>query len=486
MENYKTIYYQFIKIISKMVFTIRFKKNGAMKKNIFFFFNLLLTLSALGGLLLNLSSCNTTEPPIIPPPPDLRKITLTFEDASCTEVWLKIKADSLTLPAEIKLLSNAVIPNIMLTTKDTVLYIDSLLPNQTYNYQALLSTDTTIKSEKVTAQTLEPTSHNFTWQSWEFGQHSSSILYDVAIIDENNIWAVGEIYMNDSLGNPDLKRFNAVVWDGNQWNVKRIPYQYQGNDFYNPIQSVFAFGPNDILFCGNGLIHWDGINFVPISIPTSVWGPYQMNKIWGRDKNEFYIVGNAGNIAHATATQFGYNFTKLESGTTLNLTGIYKSPNSDVIWISGRSGTYSHSVLLRCKNNVCEKVYEGLSTDFYNGNEIGFFPNVWSDNKYRTYLNNGFGLYVQDNDKEFSFERITPIFSDVAFGMSGDKSNNIFVAGQKGLVGHYNGYSYKEFPEIKSNSVYFNSVSVKGNIACIVGDKSGSFSSKAIIYLFNK
>jgi len=141
---------------------------------------------------------------------------------------------------------------------------------------------------------------------------------------------------------------------------------------------------------------------------------------------------------------------------------------------------------LRYKNNVCEKVYEGPSTDFYNGNEIGFFPNVWSDNKYRTYLNNGFGLYVQDNDKEFSFKRLTPIFSDVAFGMSGEKNNNIFVAGQKGLVGHYNGYSYKEFPEIKSNLVYFNSASVKGNIACIVGDKSGSFSSKAIIYLFNK
>ena len=98
-------------------------------------------------------------------------------------MWLKIKADSLILPAEIKLLSDAITRNIILTTKDTVLYIDSLLPNQTYNYQAVLSTDTTIKSEKVTAQTLEPTSHNFTWQTWEFGQHSSSVLYDVTIID---------------------------------------------------------------------------------------------------------------------------------------------------------------------------------------------------------------------------------------------------------------------------------------------------------------
>ena len=48
-------------------------------------------------LLFNLTSCNTAEPPIIPPPPpDLRKITLTFEDASCTEVWLRVKADSIS------------------------------------------------------------------------------------------------------------------------------------------------------------------------------------------------------------------------------------------------------------------------------------------------------------------------------------------------------------------------------------------------------
>ena len=125
-------------------------------------------------------SCNTTEPPIITPPPqDLRKITLTFEDASCTEVWLKIKADSLTLPAELTLKQynpsgDSLSQIFVLNTQDTLLYIDSLLPNQTYNYQAVLSTDTTIKSEKVTAQTLEPTSHNFTWQTWEFGSTAAA------------------------------------------------------------------------------------------------------------------------------------------------------------------------------------------------------------------------------------------------------------------------------------------------------------------------
>ena len=54
----------------------------------------------------------------------------------------------------------------------------------------------------------DTTSHNFTWQTWTFGEHSSSVLYDVVIIDENNIWAVGEIYLSDSLGQPDPHAYN--------------------------------------------------------------------------------------------------------------------------------------------------------------------------------------------------------------------------------------------------------------------------------------
>ncbi len=169
-------------------------------------------------------------------------------------MWLKIKADSLTLPAELTLkqyipTGDSLSQIFVLNTQDSVLYIDSLLPNQTYNYQAVLSTDTTIKSEKVTAQTLEPTSHNFTWQTWEFGQHSSSVLYDVAIIDENNIWAVGEIYMNDSLGNPDPNAYNAVHWDGNNWELKRLRFIYYGGSSdagSYPLKAIWPFNANNI------------------------------------------------------------------------------------------------------------------------------------------------------------------------------------------------------------------------------------------------
>ena len=60
------------------------------------------------------------------------------------------------------------------------------------------------------------------------------MLYDVAIIDENNIWAVGEIWIADtsSLG---YTKYNAVHWDGNPVGVKENPILLiNGQPSYEP------------------------------------------------------------------------------------------------------------------------------------------------------------------------------------------------------------------------------------------------------------
>ena len=68
-----------------------------------------------------------------------------------------------------------------------------------FSFVILLLSCSTIEPPDNNGNGQDTTSHNFTWETWTFGEHSSSVLNDVAIIDENNIWAVGEIYMNDSL-----------------------------------------------------------------------------------------------------------------------------------------------------------------------------------------------------------------------------------------------------------------------------------------------
>ncbi|MEP0862715.1 MAG: glucosyl transferase, partial [Ignavibacterium sp.] len=253
------------------------------------------------------------------------ELTLELEDVSCTEAWIKLTTNNIQLPATINLLKNNSISQVyVLSTQDSLLYIDSLLPNQTYKFKVVLNATNNPQptTNELTVTTMDTTSHNFTWQTFTFGEPGagSSTLYDVAIIDENNIWAVGEIYLLDSLGNPDPNAYNAVHWNGQQWELKRIPiYLPSGYPFYPVIKSVFAFNSNDIWFEAG--IHWDGNSFK--QIPFNIQWSGNVNKLWGSSSEDLFAVGNNGNIAHWD----GRKWTKIESGTDLRINDIWGDYN---------------------------------------------------------------------------------------------------------------------------------------------------------------
>lgn len=188
---------------------------------------------------------------------------------------------------------------IKLISSDTTIYIDSLLPNKTYHVK-VMSNNLLGTSNKIQITTLDTTSHNFTFQTWTFGEHSSSVLYDVAIIDENNIWAVGEIYMNDSLGQPDLNAYNAVHWNGSEWKVKKISVLFRGSLITPPLEGVFAFSNSDFWFVGSLPIHGDGNNWIMYDLRTTVDPNLSLSKAWGTSSSNIYFVGRNGSIAYTT------------------------------------------------------------------------------------------------------------------------------------------------------------------------------------------
>jgi len=267
-------------------------------------------------------SCNTTEPP-----PPGETITLTLDDASSIEVWIKLTTTNLQLPTTITLKQSAAGGDqttsiINLDKADTLLFINSLLPNTTYNFQA--ASHSGISSNQLQVTTMDTTSHNFTWQSWTFGEHSSSVLNDVAIIDEDNIWAVGEIYLNDSLGQADPHAYNAVHWDGSEWNIKRIPFTGECSAvIYPPIKSIFVFSEDDIWFArGGSLVHFNGNEYYNDCRMNSLLAG-SINKIWGTSSDKLYVVGNNG-------TMVGYNGTlwwRIYSGTELHINDIWGDYN---------------------------------------------------------------------------------------------------------------------------------------------------------------
>ena len=158
-------------------------------------------------------SCNTTEP-------INDSLTLSVEDVSCTEAWLSLKINNTNISAQISLFVNDVFKDsYSIANSDTTLYIDSLLPSKTYSCQIK---GNSVTSNKLTITTLDTTSNSYTWQTFTFGGAASSYLNDVTIVDENNIWAVGNIFVYDSSGQVDQNIYNAVHWDGSKWELSRV------------------------------------------------------------------------------------------------------------------------------------------------------------------------------------------------------------------------------------------------------------------------
>ncbi|GAB4287691.1 MAG: hypothetical protein Kow0098_04610 [Ignavibacteriaceae bacterium] len=405
-------------------------------------------------------SCNTTNPPT-PPGQPKAEITLEFEDVSCTEAWITLTTKNLQLPTTVTLYKDTVGQTISLSTADTVIYVDSLLPNQTYTFHTTIQSSS-YASNEITVTTMDTTSHDFTFETYTFGGTAgSSALYDVAIIDENNIWAVGEIYVADASQN-GYTMYNAVHWDGSEWELKTIPFLFQGDSFYNPIYAVFAFGPDDIWFGIGNLIYWDGLRYMPIEI-SSVF-PSLVNKIWGTSSNDLYVVGNEGNIAHYEDGVW----SKIESGTDLNINDIWGDYNEktgewEILAVASNKFFNEGKSLLKIGGLITTELNtEGLPWSV---------SSVWFKAE-KKYLIGGDGLFFNKmlNESWNKDTTFIPIYKD---RIRGTDVNDIVVSGSNGLFSHFNGFKWKHYTnnELPYFSGRLLSSDLKDDVSTAVGWK---------------
>jgi hypothetical protein len=441
-----------------------------MKTKILFYFFLL-------SFTFCLFSCDTNDPP----PPDNgngkeKKITLTVDDTSPTEVWLNLVTENIALPDTVTLLrNNTTVKTIELFDSSYVVYQDSLLPSQSYTYQ--VTKDTVISNEAV-AVTMDTTSHNFTWEVFEFGEHGNSILRDVAIIDENDIWAVGAIYLKDSTGANDPKLYNAVHWDGNQWEVKRVTVDYKGNPITIDMEGVFAFGATDIWMVGSLPIYGDGENWEIYDVRDITNSDLSLSKAWGTSSNNIYFVGRAGSIAHYN----GSSWKKIESGTEVDLRDVWGDDHGNV-WSCGYSSDFSQTVLLYYDGSTSHIVYEGSPNEYVGDNFIGSQSALWVSEKGKVYVMNH--RYLARVEKEpFSIYRKMGLSSDILLGMAMREKNNALMVGQDGLIGIYNGRSYKENREYRGRGYYLYEADLEENTSAIIGQRvTGIFNNSALVII---
>ena len=315
----------------------------------------------------------------------------------------------------------------------------------------------------------DTTSHSFTWTLDTVGTYGS-VLFDVAIINENDIWAVGEIHTTetdtfDSLGSW-VPPYNAVHWNGSEWELMRIFYIFNGQPFFHPLKFTFSFENGEIWFGGNGIVKWDSQQFSNIEIPQSAWGPVAINKAWGLSADKVYIVGDNGHIAHYN----GSSWQKLESGTEVAVQDIWgvwnpQSSEQEILCIASNKFQNEGKRLLRIKDGLTIETLpdSGLSWSL---------SSVWFVAGEKYYVA-GAGIYQKTNlNTTNQWERYPPgeVTSFFTNSIRGNAANDIFAVGAFGEIVHYNGQTWQNYFTATQLATggYFG-VDIKGDLVVSVG-----------------
>jgi hypothetical protein len=327
---------------------------------------------------------------------------------------------------------------------------------------------------------LDSTSHNYIWQLDTLTNTpiSSSILRDVAIINDTTVWAVGNMYVLDSSGLE--KNYNLAVWNGNGWRLEDVLIP-TCNDSGREIgasggnlMSVFSYSASDIWIASRAsLIHWNGTTFERICNPQ---GPllYALQKIWGATENTVYMVGPTGLFARYA----GGVWQKIFTGTDIDLTDIWGTSNND-IWIAGVNPDGGRSVLLHYDGSSVRTVY---SFNHNSSPDVGkkkydslaaYLKSVWTDNDQKVWIAGVWGVYTapQYTHGEAILGWGPDYDTGVLNNIRGEKANNIFAVGDFGTLVHFNGSSWKHYIELQdfSTSRRLSSVAVRNSLMVAVG-----------------
>jgi len=391
-----------------------------------------------------------------PPNPDPQdtSIFLELEKTWITAVSLKVSVADTSSKWSFNLSrDDSSVGSFIVTGADTVIVDSGLEPDLEYHYRAYWLQDSMARdsSNEVIAVTMDTTSHNFVWEFDSLGNYGS-YLRDVAIIDENNIWAVG--YLRTDSG-----RFNSAKWDGNSWKFTQIVNTAN-------LYSILYFSEDDVWVSSGFPKHWDGNDWTMYHL-QDMGLDVSVEYLWGNSPSNIYFVGRRGSIVHYD----GSTFEEMESGTNVNLTGVVGTADGLHIFAIGRDIFYpAPSVVLEYSEGMWNTLYytEGTQGDI--GAVYG--ADVLEDTVYITTSEGIWKYNYLSKQSRLIPEDICCKGNDIgATKVMIQSYNDIFFAGAGFKYTHFNGLSYYYSEEITDLFVQraFRGADYKGRMVVMVG-----------------
>ncbi|NQU68438.1 MAG: hypothetical protein HQ510_10890 [Candidatus Marinimicrobia bacterium] len=302
---------------------------------------------------------------------------------------------------------------------------------------------------------MDTTSHDFVWEIDTLGIYGS-YLNDVAIVDENNIWVVGNIETDEG-------EYNAAHWDGSEWELIGIM-----SNTLN-LYSIFSFSENDIWVTDTSSpIHWDGNEWTLYHL-QNMGIHVSVNHLWGTSSSDMYFVGLQGAIVHYDGT----DFVQMESGTNVKLKDVNGTQDGEHVFTVGWD--YSgESVALELDHSNWNIISSSNNFVPQNGNygkiqtvdlisDTANFATRAGLVKYN-YHTKVFSLQYSDLDY-FSYFSFTESLSN--------SENDILLVGLWFAFLHYNGVGwYSDFTILNyygDGNIYAKGADFKDNFAVVVG-----------------
>lgn len=312
---------------------------------------------------------------------------------------------------------------------------------------------------------IDTTSHNFTWTIDTVGIEGSW-LSDIAVIDEDEIWAVGRLE-SDTVLNDDRNTGNLAQWDGNKWVLTALPYTLSnGGITYSDGLNLFRFKTGEIILSNGGNMQiWNGSSYNAIveHIPLLIGPVY---KIWGDTISNYYLVGYQGMILH-------YNnglWSNPPSGTDIDLRDM--DGYDDHKFIVGFNPSIE-SVVMELRDNGWETIFS--SSTYFGDLENGDYGRTTAVRVFedKAYIVSKTGIIIYN----YKTKKSTLVPADEALMTGHDfyhisgKENDLLLVGKAGHIIHYNGNTwhmyenYVGIPGLQVRAGY-----IKANTIATCGD----------------
>jgi len=366
-------------------------------------------------------------------------IYLSAEDVAC--IWVTL---NVTLPdsGNVNTFSlernDSTVATYTCNDVDTLITDEGLSPDTDYSYTVcfLKNGKTKAESDPVSVHTLPTTSHDFVWEIDTLG-HYGSYLKDAWIVDEDDIWVVGNI-------ETDSGQYNAAHWDGIQWELLGI---YSNTaDLY----SIFYFSADDIWVTSHCFpIHWDGEKWTLYHIQNMGLDACVGTASWGTSSSNMYFVGLEGSIVHYD----GSSFRKMESGTPIDLEDVYGSGINVYATGSKDAEEYSgQSVALHGRNGTWETVRHEYAFFPQEYLDWGRITTVWVYEKYAYFMSkSGIKKYNPENGISENWFSKSAMNTEGLYivRIRGNSLNDIMLVDNWVYFVHYNGQEWKRMEDLK-------------------------------------